>query len=83
MNRELLCQKCGEKAKKELAEPVLSSPLAQTKQFIFLEGKIKANFLACDRCEKDFKRGDWAEALSTWTGKSDYKPWEKTYIEIA
>ena len=74
MKRELLCPKCAEKTKTILASN------QSKEQFLFIEGKIRANHLSCDQCNNDFKINDIAEAHTIWTGKTDYKPWEKTYI---
>lgn len=79
MKRELLCLECAKKSKETFATMNYEG---DKDQFTFIEGRIRANFLSCDSCNKEFNKGDYAEALSIWTKKLDYKPWEKTYLEF-
>ena len=75
MKRELLCEKCGTRIKsiKESKHGELSK---------VVEGKLKAEGLVCDSCDKDLKVGEKVYALSIWTTSHGikYSPWEKSYL---
>jgi hypothetical protein len=74
MKREILCQKCEPRVREVVSKPY---PGEYDK---FMSGHAKADFL-CDHCAEPISTGQFCWAMSIWTDRLPYTPWELEYIE--